>query len=156
MNLSTRKSVCVKHLDLNKCIGHQSGSKNAVLGRGGESNHHPGTIKFRDMVDVWKAQYEIAKSNTEKKAIVCKCLKEFRSTGGRIVGRWNKKYYEATDKKQYAKVIQRLREKKSSGGPVEVFGKSFFPINSETMKELESLHLFANTAPLDESLAGEE
>lgn len=64
------------------------------------------------MVDARKLDYAAAESQDEKKGIVLERLATFKAEGGRIVRKWqrNGMYYEVTERRQYAKTIQRLRE----------------------------------------------
>lgn len=139
----TSLATTCKDLDLDKCVGFEPKKKDAILGRGGGANHSKATIAFRALVDSYTSDYARAVTQKEKARTVWKCRSHFKAEGGRIVGRWKGRYYEATERRQYAKIIQRLREQKlkmvpaadgahNSGGHLddrlEVFGKPFFPI----------------------------
>ena len=58
--------------------------------------------------------FAAAASRQEKRDIVLERLATFKAQGGRMVRKWNRNgvYYEVTEKKQYRKTIQRLRDKK--------------------------------------------
>ncbi|CAB9522126.1 expressed unknown protein [Seminavis robusta] len=106
------RQMIKKGLDLSRCIGLKPGDLDCVLGRGGESNHHVGTKHFRALVDSRKQDFAKAITNREKADVVWGCIASHKANGGRIVGKWEGSYYEATADKQYNKVIQRLRERK--------------------------------------------
>ncbi|CAB9517714.1 expressed unknown protein [Seminavis robusta] len=98
-------------LDLSKPIGTKPGFHDVVIFRGGGTNHHPGSKAWRAMVDERKMDYIYAKTQKQKRAIVMECIHEHEASGGRYVGQYEGVYYVATEKKTYAKTIQRLRER---------------------------------------------
>ncbi|CAB9501164.1 expressed unknown protein [Seminavis robusta] len=55
--------------------------------------------------------YIYARTQKQKCDIVLECISEHQANGGRYVGCHEGTYYEATEKKMYAKTIQRLRER---------------------------------------------
>jgi hypothetical protein len=66
---------------------------------------------FRAVVDSRRNDFVMTKTNQQKQDIVMSCLASFQARGGRIVGKWKGQYYEASEQRQYSKVIQRLRER---------------------------------------------
>jgi hypothetical protein len=127
-------------LNLQLCVGPRPGDFDAVLGRGGESNHHEGTKMFRAMVDSRRDDFVMATTNQQKQDIVMSCLACFKARGGRIVGKWKGLYYEASDQRQYSKVIQRLRERNMVQSAARAKGQpQCKPLSSNTWADEDAM-----------------
>ncbi|CAB9501661.1 expressed unknown protein [Seminavis robusta] len=116
-NMASHNNPHSLHLDLNKPIGPERGALDAIIGRGGCSNHDVETIIYRNSVDPYKFEY-LCSSREDKLWLVDFVIDNFLAQGRRIVGKWQNQYYELTREGYEKKVKQRLRER----GPEYLIG----------------------------------
>mmetsp|Transcript_17466 Transcript_17466/g.22236 ORF Transcript_17466/g.22236 Transcript_17466/m.22236 type:complete len:235 (-) Transcript_17466:159-863(-) len=104
-------------------IPHQFTDSDVLLGRGGQTNHHPGNIRFRKEAGKLKGWY-CNVSKTEKYEISKLLVHQVYSYGGRFLaqekdtessGRW----YQVEEKRARKKASQVLRENKKRKKEIE-------------------------------------
>ena len=89
-----------------------------LCGRGGGTNHHPGNIKYRRVVNSLKNLY--SRSSRNHKGKICHAIvNSIRDSNGRFIGRKGGKeegpWYDIGNEKAIEKTSQCLREKMQTG-----------------------------------------
>mmetsp|Transcript_5060 Transcript_5060/g.7671 ORF Transcript_5060/g.7671 Transcript_5060/m.7671 type:complete len:313 (-) Transcript_5060:169-1107(-) len=87
--------------------------KDILCGRGGKSNHHPGNIKYREIIYGYRAQYRSLTEKDDKTGLSHVIVAKVKREGCRFVkfDDTKKKWYIASDKIARRKTAQALREK---------------------------------------------
>ncbi|CAB9504752.1 expressed unknown protein [Seminavis robusta] len=93
-------------------IEYSPGPKDCLAGRGGYTNHHIGTNKFRGMCEKMKLHYLLAKTIAEKQEIRNQLISEWENEGGRFLkGDPHHGFRPMSAKEVRRKTSQRLRER---------------------------------------------
>jgi len=89
--------------------------KDVICERGGKSNRHAGTKRYRGMIERFKPQYQSMTTKTAKTNLSKKIISQIKENGGRFLKKVEKsqKYYVLTPVETTKKVSQAMREKKA-------------------------------------------
>jgi len=88
--------------------------RDVICERGGKSNRHAGTKKYRGMIERFKPQYQSLSSKTAKTNLSRKIISQIQENGGRFLKKDEKsqKYFVLSAVETTKKVSQAMREKK--------------------------------------------
>mmetsp|Transcript_30971 Transcript_30971/g.43984 ORF Transcript_30971/g.43984 Transcript_30971/m.43984 type:complete len:344 (-) Transcript_30971:174-1205(-) len=88
--------------------------KDVICERGGKSNRHDGTKKYRGMVEKFKPKYQKMTAKNDKTNLSREIIKTIQSVGGRFLKKDEEggSYYVLSPVETTKKVSQALREKK--------------------------------------------
>jgi len=88
--------------------------KDVICERGGKSNRHAGTKRYRGMIEKFKPQYQSLTSKTAKTNLSRKIISTIQENGGRFLKKdeISQKYFVLSSVETTKKVSQALREKK--------------------------------------------
>merc|ERR1740123_1340048 len=85
--------------------------KDVICERGGKSNRHAGTKRYRGMIEKFKPQYQSLTSKTSKTNLSRKIISQIQENGGRFLKKDEKsqKYYVLSPVETTKKVSQAMR-----------------------------------------------
>jgi len=88
--------------------------KDVICERGGKSNRHAGTKRYRGMIERFKPKYQSIKAKTAKTNLSRKIISQIQENGGRFLKKDEKsqKYFVLSPVETTKKVSQAMREKK--------------------------------------------
>jgi len=89
--------------------------KDVICERGGKSNRHAGTKRYRGMIERFKPEYQSLTAKTAKTNLSRKIISQIQEKGGRFLKKdeRSQKYFILSAVETTKKVSQALREKKS-------------------------------------------
>jgi len=88
--------------------------KDIICERGGKSNRHEGTKRYRGMIDRFKPQYQSLTTKTSKTNLSRKIISKIQQNGGRFLKKNDKsqKYFVLSPVETTRKVSQAMRERR--------------------------------------------
>merc|ERR1712176_361002 len=86
-----------------------------ICERGGRSNRHIGTKRYRGIIEKYKPEYQSLMSKTAKTNLSRKVISQIQNNGGRFLKRDedSQQYYVLSQVETTKKVSQAMREKKT-------------------------------------------